>query len=465
MIMSDIINAFPGYEYVDGKNIYRGVDVGFGGYVYAEPGIYTNVALLDVQSMHPNSAVNLNAFGEYTRRFKDILDARVAIKHGDFDSVRNMFDGKLAPYLNDESTAADLAQALKIAINSVYGLTSASFDNPFRDKRNKNNIVALRGALFMKTLQDEVQQRGFTVAHIKTDSIKIPDATPEIIRFVMDFGKKYGYIFEHEDTYQKMCLVNNAVYIAKYKEPHIDKKTGKEIWWTATGTQFQVPYVFKTLFSREPLVFEDMCETKSVAKGTLYLDMNETLPDVSIYEKELEDRRKGKKRLNPELTELTEEDLIKIIETGHDYQFVGRVGQFCPIKPGCGGGVLYRVNDGKSYAATGTDGYRWLESEMVKLLGKEKDIDMTYYTRLADEARDAISEYGDFEQFISDDPVSDTPKFEAPPWKVACGKDTCEGCEHFTNDNYHLDCRLGYDIGDMIIFNQIEDEAEAFRKR
>ena len=26
------------------------------------------------------------------------------------------------------------------------------------------------------------------------------------------------------------------VYIAKYKTPHIDKKTGKEIWWTATGT-------------------------------------------------------------------------------------------------------------------------------------------------------------------------------------------------------------------------------------
>ena len=47
-------------------------------------------------------------------------------------------------------------KALKIAINSVYGLTSASFDNPLRDIRNKNNIVALRGALFMRTLQDEV---------------------------------------------------------------------------------------------------------------------------------------------------------------------------------------------------------------------------------------------------------------------------------------------------------------------
>ena len=111
-----------------------------------------------------------------------------------------------------------MAQALKIAINSVYGLTSASFDNPFRNPKNVNNIVALRGALFMRTLQDEVQKRGFKVAHIKTDSIKIPDATPEIIAYCMDFAKKYGYTFEHEATYERMCLVNNAVYIAKYMD-------------------------------------------------------------------------------------------------------------------------------------------------------------------------------------------------------------------------------------------------------
>ena len=208
-----VINAFPGYEFVDGKNMYRGTDLGKGGYVYAEPGMYGNVALLDVASMHPNSAINLNAFGEYTQNFKDILDTRIAIKRGEYDKARHLFGGRLAPYLDDESTAKDLAQALKIAINSVYGLTSANFDNPFRDVRNKNNIVALRGALFMRTLQDEVQQRGFTVAHIKTDSIKIPDATPEIVEFVMEFAKKYGYEFEHEATSIKCVLVNDAVIL------------------------------------------------------------------------------------------------------------------------------------------------------------------------------------------------------------------------------------------------------------
>ena len=65
----DIINAFPGYEFIDGKNMYRGTDVGKGGYVYAEPGMYGNVALLDVASMHPHSVINLFTSVIFLRKF------------------------------------------------------------------------------------------------------------------------------------------------------------------------------------------------------------------------------------------------------------------------------------------------------------------------------------------------------------------------------------------------------------
>lgn len=386
----DIINAFPGYEFVDGKNIYRGTDVGKGGYVYAEPGMYGNIALLDVASMHPHSAINLNAFGEYTQHFKDLVDARIAIKRKDFDKARKMFGGKLAPYLDDETTAKNLTQALKIAINSVYGLTSANFDNPFRDIRNKNNIIALRGALFMRTLQDEVQKRGFKVAHIKTDSIKIPDATPEIIEFVMDFGRQYGYEFEHEATYDRMCLVNDAVYIAKYDNGE----------WTATGTQFQIPYVFKKLFSKENILFDDLCETKSVT-SSLYLDMNENLPDVSNLEKELNKVLKNSPGDENLINNLKEE-----IAKGHNYRFIGKVGRFCPIKPGCGGGLLMREKDGKYYSATGAKGYRWLEAEIVSSLGRTDDIDEGHFKEMADAAIDTIKKYGDYEWFVSDAPYT-----------------------------------------------------------
>lgn len=397
---------FPGYTYDAGKSIYRGEEVGEGGYVYAEPGMYSNIALLDIASMHPSSIVAEELFGpEYTKRFNDILQARIAIKHKEFDKAKTMLNGALAKYLTDESAAADLAQALKIAINSVYGLTSASFDHPFRDPRNKDNIVAKRGALFMVNLKHEVQKRGFTVAHIKTDSIKIPDATPAIIDFVMEYGKLYGYTFEHEATYDRMCLVNDAVYIAKYKD---GKNAGE---WTATGTQFQVPYVFKKLFSRESIEFEDMCETKSVTSA-LYLDMNEDLPDVSELEAERD-------RLAKKDPSIARDGLDEEIAKGHNYHFVGKVGQFCPIKPGCGGGILLRETENKKTkekgyaAATGSKGYRWLESEMVRELGKQDDIDRGYYNGLVDEAVKSLSTYGDFERFIADEPfISD----HTPPW-------------------------------------------------
>lgn len=397
---------FPGYKFENGKSLYRGEEVGEGGYVYAEPGMYGNIALLDIASMHPSSIIAEELFGPtYTKRFQEIRDARVAIKHKEFDKARKMLNGALAKYLTDESAADALAQALKIAINSVYGLTSANFENPFRDNRNRDNIVAKRGALFMINLKHEVQKRGFTVAHIKTDSIKIPDATPEIIQFVMDYGKMYGYIFEHEATYDRMCLVNNAVYIAKYKD---GKHAGE---WTATGTQFQIPYVFKRLFSKEDITFEDMCETKSVT-GALYLDMNEALPDVSALEAERD-------KLAKKDPAMTRDGLDEEIAKGHDYIFIGRVGQFCPIKPGCGGGLLCResvdkkTGEKKYDAATGTKGYRWLESEMVKTLGKEDCIDRSYYDALVDAASTDISKYGDFEWFVSDDPYV---KDDTPPW-------------------------------------------------
>ena len=415
LVYTDLAEEFPGYSYEMGEdnrwhNMYRGVDLGYGGYVYAEPGMYLgDTALLDVASLHPHSIIALNLFGKYTEHFADLVNARIHIKHGDYDSVRHMFGGRLAKYLDDESTAKQLAQALKIAINSVYGLTSASFNNPFRDPRNKNNIVALRGALFMKTLQDEVAARGFTVVHIKTDSIKIADATPEIIQFCMDFAKKYKYDFEHEATYDRICLVNDAVYIARYSsDEHVNGNHANT--WTATGTQFQVPYVFKTLFSKERIEFRDKCETKQVT-SSLYLDMNERLEQFPDVEKELEWREKEMRKgvypsdyiayRDPAFNMTTYDELKEIAAKAHNYIFVGRVGQFCPIKPGCGGGVLLREQNGKYYAATGSKGYRWMESEMVLELGKEEDIDLKYYNTLVDKAVESIEQFGDFEAFVS----------------------------------------------------------------
>jgi hypothetical protein len=356
-VYTDLRKQFPGYVFERGKSTYNGEEVGEGGYVYSEPGMYENVAMLDVVSMHPTSIELLNLFGDFTPRFSALKAARVAIKRKEYSAAKKMLGGKLAPYLGDPEQAEALAYALKIIINIVYGLTSAKFDNAFRDVRNVDNIVAKRGALFMIDVRNAVQERGYTVAHIKTDSIKIPNADADIIAFVKELGKKYGYEFEHETTYDKLCLVNDAVYIARKGDA-----------WTAVGAQFQHPIVYKTLFSGEPLVFEDFCETKSVTQGAMYLDFG----------------------------------LDRAIFMPGEMTFVGRTGQFVAVGAEIGGGILYRVKDDKFYAVSGTKGFLWMEASIYpRDLFHKTDLDNTYYDKLVYEARTAIDKFGSYDEFVA----------------------------------------------------------------
>ena len=430
-VYPNLAEKFPGYRFENGKSYFNDVLIGEGGRVFAVPGIYYNVLTFDVRSMHPSSIIAENGFGPYTERFKDLLDIRVAIKSaiktGNFETIKKTYP-KLAKYLNDPSEAKALSNALKIVINSVYGLTAAKFQNRFKDPRNIDNWVAKRGALFMETLRLKVMAMGATVVHIKTDSIKIANPTEEIKNFIMEYGKQWGYIFEVESIYERICLVNDAVYIAKCTD---DKANGDHAGkWTATGAQFQHPYIFKSLFSKEPIEFKDLCEKRAV-KTDIWLDMNENLEDVTAYEKELTKVDKKikdiwganwKVTLNMLIDEqpidapaetisrsneliLKRKDLEDHIAKGHDYQFVGKVGSFCPIVQGKGGGVLVRKGTDGSYSSVaGSKGYRWLESDRVKELKYENNIDMSYFRDLASVAVETVEKFGNFEGFVEDPP-------------------------------------------------------------
>ena len=331
LVYTDLSTMFPGYKYSFGKSEYRGEDPSEGGYVYSEPGVYYNVALLDIESMHPTSLIELNYFGKYTKNFADLKQARIYIKHGQFEEAKTLFGGKLAPYLEDKAMAKSLSFALKIVINSIYGYTSAKFDNPFRHVDNVDNIIAKRGALFMIDLKHAVQEKGYTVAHIKTDSIKIPDADNEIIEFVNEMGRKYGYKFELEHTYKRMALINKAVYIAETEDGA----------WEATGAEFADPFVYKTLFTGEPIEYTDFFITKQVTTS-IYIGDN----------------------------------------------FVGRIARVYASKTG---DDLWRVNGDKKGFVTGTKGFKWkLASEYTDF----QDIDMEYYQGLVHQAIADINKVG-----------------------------------------------------------------------
>lgn len=365
LVYTDLHEMFPGYKFNKfapnkEKSTYKGEIIGEGGLVRATPGMYTEVAVLDVASMHPTSIVELNLFGEYTDKFKELLDIRLLIKAGKLDEVAKLFDGRLAPYVSNPDEAKMLSFALKIVINTVYGLTVASFPNRFRDENNLDNIVAKRGALFMMDLKEFIEGQGYQVVHIKTDSVKIPNATPDIIDQVIEFGAKYGYTFEHESTYERFCLVNQAVYIARrgmqWSVKDNQWETTERVW-EAVGAQFQHPVVFKTLFSKEELTDADYIELKRVTKGAMYL-------------------------LDPE----------------NDYkQFIGRFGAFVPV---INGRELVRIDGDKIHAVTGTKGYTWaLDGELDH---KELEIDVSYFKVLVDEALRAVEEFGSYAEFISE---------------------------------------------------------------
>jgi hypothetical protein len=176
----------------------------------------------------------------------------------------------------------------------------------------------------------------------------------------MNFGARYGYEFEHETTYEKFCLVNDAVYVAKY-----DSK------WEAVGAQFQHPYVYKTLFKPdEEIVFDDLCETKNVTKGAMYLDFQSVSKPMCM--------------------------------TDGGMVFVGRTGRFVPVTEESGGGILLRIDGEKQTAVSGTKGYLWLEATVAQPLMLSHDIvvDMTYFDALADAAVSAIKQFGDDQWFI-----------------------------------------------------------------
>jgi hypothetical protein len=329
---TDLSQEFPGYVFDGKQSTYRGEVTGEGGYVYSEPGYYENVVVLDIVSMHPTSILELNLFGPYTEKFKELMDMRIAAK---------------------KEGNTDLSYALKLIINSVYGYTSAHFPNMFKDNRNKDNIVAKRGALFMIDLKKAVQELGWAVVHIKTDSIKVVNPNEELIDYICLLGRKHGYEFEQEAVYEKFCLVNDAVYVAR--------SNGQ---WTAVGAQFQHPYVFKQLFSKEPLEFNDLCETKNVTKGRMYID------------------KFGAERIE-------------------DMKHVGRTGSFMPVR--YDGGTLWRVQDGKKYHVTGTKGYQWIDQEIAQHREGIDELftDMDYFEKLEKDAVKALEKFVPYEELIN----------------------------------------------------------------
>jgi hypothetical protein len=84
---------------------------------------------------------------------------------------------------------------------------------------------------------------------------------------------------------------------------------------------------------------------------------------------------------------------------------VGRVGQFTPVLDIACGGLLMRKSDTGYAYASGTKGYRWLETpdakDLLSIHPVNDIVDISYYRKLVDGAKESIGKYGDVDAFLA----------------------------------------------------------------
>lgn len=355
------------------KTVYLGEDPGEGGYKIGYPGVYSDVTLFDVESMHPHSERAMKNWGPIVdERFGALLEGRLAVKHikryGDesFNSaISYMNDLKpgLGDSLSDRLKGLDgddfkritksISNALKTAINSCYGLTAAKFDNKLRIPDNWDNVIAKRGALFMIQLKQRLWDMGVTVVHVSVDSIKVSGITEDQKNYILNFAKQFGYNFEIEAHFKKLCLLDDTNYLALQDQADEEPIEPK---WVITGSVFDIPVFKKMYLDPQPITVKDYAMVIASSKGALYFRYDDG-------------------RL----------------------KFIGRVGEFIPVKTG--GHDLLHIDKvaGREGFASGTKGYKMLESIEVSSLD---DVDTTLALKKTNDVLQKIDIYCDHELFL-----------------------------------------------------------------
>jgi hypothetical protein len=192
---------------------------GLHGVNYSEQKKFKHVKALDVTSLYPNIILKLGILGSNSDKYKSILEKRVSVKH----------------------THKQLSQALKLVINSCYGLLKNKFSKLY------NPLGALSVCIFGQIALYDLCQRlywnGCKLININTDGVMFtgPDYYCDII--AKEWQKDWGLQLEFE--YYKTFIqkdVNNYIAVkpdgsikvkgsdvGRYNEPSYFKNNSKRI--------------------------------------------------------------------------------------------------------------------------------------------------------------------------------------------------------------------------------------------
>lgn len=163
----------------------------------------SNVKLLDVTSLYPNIILHMRGLDDSTDIYRDIVDQRVKIKHS--DPVRS--------------------NALKLVINSTYGLMKNEYSKIYRPKAALS--VCIYGQTVLYDLCRRLYEAGYHLLNINTDGVAFfgnPTGAKTFEDVQAEWEDEYGFeleLSEFDEWIQKD--VNN--YIAR-KGDYVKVKGG-----------------------------------------------------------------------------------------------------------------------------------------------------------------------------------------------------------------------------------------------
>lgn len=183
-------------------------DFGFGG-LHGVPSVdinkYSNVKLLDVASMYPNILINLNALGTSTKTYKNIVEERIRVKESD----------------------PTLSTALKLIINSTYGLLKNKYSAIFNPKAATS--ICIVGQVALYKLCQMLNDAGYKIINVNTDGVAFIDNRNDgkWKKVKREWEKEFNLTLEL-DEFKKWIQKDVNNYMAETKNGKIKVK-GKDL--------------------------------------------------------------------------------------------------------------------------------------------------------------------------------------------------------------------------------------------
>lgn len=163
----------------------------------AKAGRYENIKLADVGSMYPSIICMLKALEDATPVYDGIRQERLKIKHT--DKVR--------------------ANAMKLILNSVYGLFKSKYSALFNPRASAT--VCIFGQIALFTLCRELYEAGYELVNVNTDGVAFVDNPAKGDKYKMicgDWEKKFSGLSLEVDEFDTWIQKDVNNYIATQGE-------------------------------------------------------------------------------------------------------------------------------------------------------------------------------------------------------------------------------------------------------